>query len=154
MTIIQRSTILVAILAAAAFGVTLPGSMQSSAAEEQAQNSEGEQGDLAAQIIGTWRLEQATTPGSPSGVGTRLKFFTGTHWSIVQPDPDTGVIVFQHGGSYAVDGNKLKTTRDFAGESTRAMIGTSGTFEVHINGDTMQQADANGVFNETWKRLK
>ena len=33
------------------------------------------------------------------------------------------------------------------------MIGSSGTFEIQIVGDTMQQADADGVFHETWKRV-
>lgn len=43
---------------------------------------------------------------------------------IDQPDASTGVIIFQHGGTYELDG------------------------------DTMQQADSEGVFNETWKRVK
>jgi hypothetical protein len=100
-----------------------------------------------------WKLEEASTPGSPSGIGTRLKFFTGTHWCIIQPDPNTGVVVFHHGGRYTLEGNKLKTTRDFAGESTQRMIGSSGTFEIQIVGDTKKQVDADGVFHETWKRV-
>ena len=42
--------------------------------------------ELALKLIGTWRLQEASTPGSPSGVGTRLKLFTGTHWCVIQPD--------------------------------------------------------------------
>jgi hypothetical protein len=44
---------------------------------------------LGTDLIGTWILAEAATPGSPSGVGSRLKFFTGTHWVITQPDPNT-----------------------------------------------------------------
>src|SRR5215204_5123954 len=58
---------------------------------------------LASRIIGTWKLEEASTPGSPSGIGTRLKLFTGTHWCVIQPDPKSGEIVFQHGGRYELD---------------------------------------------------
>jgi hypothetical protein len=109
---------------------------------------------LAAKLVGTWKLEEASTPGSPSGVGTRLKLFTGTHWCVIQPDPKSGEIVFQHGGRYELDGDKMKTKTDFAGESTKAMIGQSGTLTIKVDGDTMTQADADGVFNETWKRVK
>ncbi len=109
---------------------------------------------LAQKLVGTWRLEKASTPGSPSGVGTRLKMFTGTHWCIIQPEPATGVVVFHHGGRYDVDGNKVKTTREFAGESTKSMIGGNKTLTIEIEGDTMKQMDADGVFNETWKRVK
>ena len=109
---------------------------------------------LAAKLVGTWKLEEASTPGSPSGIGTRLKLFTGTHWCVIQPDPKSGEIVFQHGGRYDLDGDKLKTKTDFAGESTKAMIGRDGTFTIKVDGDTMTQADADGVFNETWKRVK
>jgi len=109
---------------------------------------------LAQQIIGTWQLEEATTPGTPSGIGTRLKLFTGSHWSVIQPDPKSGLIVFQHGGRYEIKGKKMKVNRDFAGESTKGMIGGTGTYKIKIEGDVMKQADSDGVFNETWKRVK
>lgn len=80
--------------------------------------------------------------------------FTGTHWCVIQPDPKTGVIVFQHGGRYELDGDTMKTTRDFAGESTKALIGGTGKLKIEIESDTMKQADSEGVYNETWKRVK
>jgi hypothetical protein len=109
---------------------------------------------LTAKLVGTWKLEEASTPGSPSGVGARLKLFTGTHWCVIQPDSTSGEIVFQHGGRYELDGDKMKTKTDFAGEKTKALIGHSGTYTIKVDGDTMTQADADGVFNETWKRVK
>jgi hypothetical protein len=109
---------------------------------------------LAEQLIGTWILEKASTPGSPSGVGTRLKSFTGTHWMITQPDSATGEVVFHHGGRYKLDGDKVTTTTDFAGASTKSRIGSSGEFKIKVNSDTYQQTDASGTFNETWKRVK
>ena len=123
-------------------------------AQEKISISAGAPQTLAARLVGTWKLEEASTPGSPSGVGTRLKLFTGTHWCVIQPDPKSGEIVFQHGGRYELDGDKMKTKTDFAGESTKTMIGSSGIFTIKVDGDTMTQADADGVFNETWKRVK
>ena len=123
-------------------------------AQEKIAPGASAQQTLAAKLVGTWKLEEASTPGSPSGVGTRLKLFTGTHWCVIQPDPKSGEIVFQHGGRYELDGDKMKTKTEFAGESTKAMIGSNGMFTIKVDGDTMTQADADGVFNETWKRVK
>jgi len=114
-------------------------------AQEKISISGGAPQTLAARLVGTWKLEEASTPGSPSGVGTRLKLFTGTHWCVIQPDPKSGEIVFQHGGRYELDGDKMKTKTDFAGESTKTMIGSSGIFTIKVDGDTMTQADADGV---------
>lgn len=109
---------------------------------------------LAQQLVGTWLLQEASTPGSPSGIGTRLKMFTGTHWAVVQPRAETGVIVFQHGGRYRVEGETLHTTHEFAGENTRAMIGRAGQYSIRVEGDTMVQVDHSGTFNERWTRVR
>lgn len=110
--------------------------------------------DAATTLIGTWKLEKSKTPGSPSGIGARLKMFTGTHWCVVQPDPESGVIVFQHGGTYEFDGSEFKATVDFAGEQTSGLIGNTATVKLEITGDILKQTDPNGVFNETWRRVK
>ena len=44
-------------------------------AQEQSDNSKQQ---TAQKLIGTWKLEKAENPGSPSGIGTRLKMFNGT----------------------------------------------------------------------------
>jgi len=142
---------LVAVLAGV---VTLSSSFPRMHAQEATQAEAAKSNLLAQKLIGTWRLEDAARPGSPSGIGTRLKMFTGTHWCVIQPDPNTGVIVFQHGGRYEVDGDTIKTMRDLAGESTKSVIGSTGKLKINIEGDTMKQADSEGVYNETWKRVK
>jgi hypothetical protein len=109
--------------------------------------------DPSAQLIGTWKLEKAENPGSPSGIGTRLKMFNGTHWCVIQPD-EAGKIVFLHGGTYEFNGVELKTTTDFAGALTESFIGKKGSLKLEIDGDTLRQIDPNGVFNETWRRVK
>ncbi len=119
-------------------------------AQEQSDNSKQQ---TAQKLIGTWKLEKAENPGSPSGIGTRLKMFNGTHWCVIQPDT-AGRIVFLHGGTYEFDGAELKTKTDFAGELTETFIGTNGTVKLDIEGDVLKQIDPNGVFNETWRRVK
>jgi hypothetical protein len=117
------------------------------------ENSNTTDQDQIAKLIGTWTLSKTDNPGSPSGIGTRLKMFTGTHWSVIQPD-ETGKIVFFHGGTYDFDGSDLKTTTDFAGELTESFLGRKDTVKLEIDGDTLRQIDPNGVFNETWQRVK
>ena len=118
-------------------------------ADDQTQTAKQES---ASKLVGTWKLEKAENPGSPSGIGTRLKMFNGTHWCVIQPD-ESGKIVFLHGGTYDFDGSDLKTKTDFAGELTESFIGTSGTVKLEIDGDVLKQIDPNGVFNETWRRV-
>ncbi len=149
----QRLT-LVALLGILTVSVSLYESVRAVAADGQAQKSQPRTKDIATKLIGTWKLQEATDPGSPSGIGTRLKFFTGTHWCVVQPHADSGLIVFQHGGHYVLDGNKLKMTTDFAGELTKSFIGKTATFTIQMDGNTFQQVDPNGIFDETWERMK
>ncbi len=150
----RRRLAVIILLGVHAMGVSWSRSMRAHAADDESLKNEPAQNDLAAELIGTWKLEKASTPGSPSGVGSRLKFFTGTHWCIIQPDPKTGVVVFQHGGRYELKGTTLTTQHDFAGASTKSMIGRPTTLDIQIDGDTMEQTDADAVFNETWKRAK
>ncbi|KAA5546925.1 hypothetical protein FYK55_00425 [Roseiconus nitratireducens] len=154
MNLTKRNAAILLLSGILAAGIPLNFAIRAGAADNQTDGKEGDHKELAAQLIGTWKLQEALNPGSPSGIGTRLKLFTGTHWCIVQPGPNTGILVFQHGGRYQVEGNKVKTTREFAGESTKSMIGGSKTLTIEIEGDTMKQLDSDGVYNETWKRVK
>ncbi|KAA5538513.1 hypothetical protein FYK55_27625 [Roseiconus nitratireducens] len=110
--------------------------------------------ELEKMLIGAWQLKTAENPGSPSGIGTRLKLFTGTHWCVIQPDPTSGMIVFQHGGHYSFDGMVLSETIDFAGDSTSSLIGKTFKHKLEITKDSLKQMDTEGVFNETWERAK
>jgi hypothetical protein len=138
----------------AAIGLSLILPVHLVAADNPSAADKAGSGDLAGKLIGTWQLDEARNPGSPSGIGTRLKLFTGTHWCVVQPDPNTSEIVFQHGGCYTAEGDKVNTTTEFAGNSTKSLIGRPGTYTIQIDGDTMKQIDTQGVYNETWKRVK
>jgi len=108
--------------------------------------------ESVAQLIGTWKLEKADHPGNPSGIGNRLKMFTGTHWSIVQADPKTGEIIFLHGGTYKFDGSTMLEKVAFAGKSTLKFVGNTSTLKLIIDGDTLKQSNADGS-DETWRRI-
>ncbi len=116
-------------------------------AEVQADDSKADAKKL---LIGTWKLKDAEYGGS--GIGTRLKFFTGTHWCVIQPDPDTGEIIFQHGGRYTFDGKSYNETIDFAGETTSDLIGKTLKFQLEVTKDGLKQIDESGVYNELWER--
>jgi hypothetical protein len=115
---------------------------------------EGAKAEPAKLLIGAWQLKEAKNPGTPSGIGTRLKLFTGTHWCVIQPDPASGKIVFQHGGHYSLDGTVLSETVDFAGDSTSSLVGKTFKFDVKITSDALEQLDPEGTFNEKWERAK
>lgn len=110
--------------------------------------------NLAQDLIGTWVLKETEVRSQPSGVGTRLKFFTGTHWMITQPDPNTGVIVFHHGGTYTLEGNKMTNKTDFATSATASEIGKTYKCVTTIKGGVMKQKGVDNPYTETWKRVK
>ena len=101
-------------------------------------------------LTGEWILTSSDRPGSPSGIGVRRKSFTDTTWSMVQKDPATGVIVFEHGGDYKLDGTSYTETIRRAGSTTANLIGQTFTYRVTVSGETFTQID--GMWNETWRR--
>ncbi len=141
--------LLIAIVFLSAFQLTLP--ILSAQEVDAKVVAEVEPAKL---LIGTWQLKTAKNPSSPSGIGTRLKLFTGTHFCVIQPDPKSGKIVFQHGGHYSFDGSVLNETIDFAGDSTASLIGKTFKLKLKIASNSLEQFDADGELNETWERAK
>src|SRR5262245_12305158 len=75
-------------------------------ASDQPPKGAAEPTKLAKDLIGTWVL--VGTPdkvGDPPQSGGRLKFRTGKYWAITQADPETGKVIFHHGGTYTLDGD-------------------------------------------------
>jgi hypothetical protein len=113
---------------------------------------------LAKDLIGTWVL--VGTPdkvGDPPASGGRLKFRTGRHWVVTQADPDTGKVMFHHGGTYTLDGDTYTETVEYANESTADLIKKTFKFKVKVEGDTYTQTgvgDDNPFQGEVWKRVK
>jgi hypothetical protein len=124
-----------------------------SAPQKQAEVSEA---DLAAQLMGTWIFEENLEYAGKVGPGLgRLQFFTGKHWTMTQPDPKTGEVIWHHGGTYTLKGNELTKTVLYAADTTRRYIGTTRRFRIKIEGDRLIQVAMDGnPFTEVWKRAK
>ena len=120
-----------------------------------AQNKKAPRSKLAKDLVGTW-----VVVGTPDNVGEipkkggRLKFFTGRHWIITQADPETGKVIFHHGGTYKLNGNEYTEKIEYATESTEALISKSYKFDIKIEGDTYTQIGIDNSYNEVWKRMK
>src|SRR5690242_15938727 len=98
MTASNRSILTVVALAAVAAPPAIFWTMNSRVYAEEKQTSK-----LAKDLIGTWAL--AGAPGAvkaPPAKGARLKFITEKCWTVTQADPDTGVVMFHHGGTFTL----------------------------------------------------
>ncbi len=102
--------------------------------------------------MGTWVLAEASTPGRPSGIGIRQKIFSPGRWEIIQTDPQTGEIVFHHGGTYRLQGDVLEQKVEFATQKTRNYIGQVRRFRIKVEGDIHIQIGLGNPFNEVWAR--
>jgi hypothetical protein len=108
------------------------------------------QSPASSPLLGKWILASSDRPGNPSGIGIRRKTFTDTTWSMVQKDPATGLVVFEHSGEYKLNGTSYTETVRHAGATTANLIGQTFTYRVTVSGDTFSQAG--GTWNETWRR--
>jgi hypothetical protein len=110
---------------------------------------------LAKQLIGTWVL--AGTPEKveePPANGGRYKFFTGKHWCVTQADPDSGEIIYHHGGTYTLDGDTYQETILYSTANNAGLIKQTFTFKIKVEGDTYTQIGVGNPYNEVWKRAK
>jgi hypothetical protein len=114
-----------------------------------------EQSPLAKDLLGTWILvgEPGKVAEAPAA-GGRLKFFTGRHWMITQADPETGVTLFHHGGTYTINGDQYAETIEYANENTKELIKQTLKFTIKIEGDTLTQIGVGNPWTEVWKRAK
>jgi hypothetical protein len=122
-------------------------------ADDQPSRGAKEPTKLAKNLIGTWVLV-----GTPDKIeempksGARLKFFTGRHWVVTQADPETGKVVFHHGGTYTLDGNNYAETIEYANESTADLIKKTFKFKIKVEGNTYTQIGVGNPYSEVWKR--
>ncbi len=79
--------------------------------------------ELRQSLLGAWvLLGKPGTKNEPTD-GARMKFWGRGHWLITQADPQTGKVIFHHGGTYTLDGDKYEETIAFATETTKHLIG-------------------------------
>ena len=98
-------------------------------------------------IEGAWELEN--DDGSK-----RIKLIAGGQWAITQYDPESGAVVFHHGGTYTLNGTTYTETIVFANENTLGMKGDSHQFEVSVEGDILRQRGIGNPWNEDWQRIQ
>lgn len=137
------------ILGAAAFA-TIIGLAVLLPADDGAKTSQ-----LAREAVGTWIL--AGTPGKvedPPPAKGPLKFLTGKHWTFTQADPQTGKVVYHHGGTYTLDGDNYTETVNYANENTANLIGQTWKFKLKVDGDTLTQTGIGNPYTQVWKRAK
>lgn len=84
----------------------------------------------------------------------RIKFIAGGQWTITQCDPETGAVVFHHGGTYTLDGATYTEKVVFANDNTIDMKGDSNKFELTIEGDVIHQKGIGNPWTEDWTRIK
>src|SRR5690242_7292954 len=100
-------------------------------ADDQASRGGKEPTKLAKDLIGTWIL--VGTPdkiGEMPKSGGRLKFITGRHWVVTQAEPETGKVLFHHGGTYTLDGDHYAETVEYANENTADLIKKTFKFKI------------------------
>jgi hypothetical protein len=108
---------------------------------------------LAKDLIGTWILVgKPDEVGEVPAAGGRLKFLTGTHWCDTQADPNTGVVIFHHGGTYALKGNEYLETVKYANQGTTNLIKHTFKFTIKVEGDTLTLIGIGNPWKEVWKR--
>jgi beta-lactamase regulating signal transducer with metallopeptidase domain len=111
--------------------------------------------ELANELKGAWILVgRPGQVGKAPSSGGRIKFFTGDHWCITQAEPKSGVVLFNHGGTYTVEGNTYHESVDYANASTITHVGNKNDFKITIEGDTLTSTGIGNPWNEVWKRLK
>jgi hypothetical protein len=109
---------------------------------------------LAKDLVGTWAF--AGTPddeNQPPAPGTRLKFFTGKHWTVTASD-EAGKVVYHHGGTYTLDGDEYAETIKYATENASDLVGKTNKFKIKVEGDKYTQIGVGNPYNEVWKRAK
>jgi hypothetical protein len=122
-------------------------------ADDQPARGPKEPTKLAKDLIGTWVL--VGTPdkiGEVPKSGARLKFITGRHWVVTQAEPETGKVLFHHGGTYTLNGDNYAETVEYANENTSDLIKNTFKFKIKVEGDTYTQIGVGNPYSEVWKR--
>jgi len=113
-----------------------------------------EKQDLRNSMLGAWVLMGKPGATEEPKKGARMKFWGHKHWVVTQSDPETGVVIIHHGGTYTLDGDKYVETVTFANENLKEGLGKELRFKIEVEGDTYRQFADGNPFTEEWRRLK
>ena len=113
----------------------------------------GKQARLQKEFLGTWVL--AGSPGNEvePAEDAEMKFIGLGHFAVIKRNDETGLIDYNHVGTYTLDGNTYTETITHAIGATEQLVGQSFTFKIKIEGDTYVQEGVGNPWNQIWKRL-
>jgi len=107
---------------------------------------------LQSRMLGVWVLSGKPGAEIEPKPGARLKFFALGHWAITECDSETGKVIYHHGGTYTLEGDKYTEKLTYASKSSETMIGSEFKFKISVeNGKYTQIGDGN-PFDEVWSR--
>jgi len=109
---------------------------------------------LRQQILGSWVLAGKPDAEVVPKPGARMKFFGLGHWFITEHHPDSGKVIYHHGGTYTLDGDRYVETFAFANENTKHLIGTKLVFKIKVEDGKYTQVGQGNSFTERWVRPK
>jgi beta-lactamase regulating signal transducer with metallopeptidase domain len=111
--------------------------------------------DNSKSLVGNWVWVGAPGEvGEAPAAGGRFKLVTDRTWAVTQADPQTGEVLFHHGGTYALNGKKYAETVSYADASTSNLVGKTFKFEIKQDGDTLNLIGIENPWKEVWKRAK
>ena len=125
----------------------------SATAQDQTQVVE-DNGTLHQDMLGEWLLSGKPDAEIVPAPGARMKIFGKHHWIITEHDPDTGVVIFHHGGTYELDGDSYTEKLTFANDSTKHMIGMVFKFKIKVADGKFTQIGDGNPFSEVWTSPK
>jgi len=115
--------------------------------------SDSVQPNPANDLVGMWILVgEADKKISPKQGNIRMKFFSKKNWSVTQINPETGDVVYHHGGTYSLVGDDYTETVEYANKNTKNLVSQTGKFKVKIVGDRLTLIGIGNPFTEIWKR--
>jgi uncharacterized protein (TIGR03067 family) len=109
---------------------------------------------LSKELLGSW-----IWVGTPDGAGMapaaggRVMSVTDGHFSIKQTDPKNGSVIFNHGGTWTLEGSEYAEHLDFANESSQEVKGKTFKFDVKIEGDKLWKIGKDNDWKEIWQRV-
>ena len=113
--------------------------------------------DDKSRIEGVWRMVgQLTDSGEIRETGGRaVKFIMGGQWCVTAWDPNSGQVVYHHGGTYTFDGQKYaENVKYVAPLPSAGNLGNTYRFNIEFSGTRLTQRGIGNPYNEVWERFQ
>ncbi len=106
-------------------------------------------------LVGTWVFLSTEDPAPTRSAipGNSIKVVTERGFHLTRTHPETGDVLFHHGGSYTLDGTDYTETIEFANAANQSLINQMFRFKIEIQKDTFRQVGVGNRWTEVWRRL-